>query len=84
MKQTAVQWYADKQESLQGIFSLGAITATEYYEKLSDLVKEAMELEKEQMFAYTKNRQVIGEYSQKFFEHDFEQYYKEIYGRESI
>jgi len=48
-KQTAVQWYAEQQESLRGIFSLGGTTATQYYEILNDILKEAMELEKVQI-----------------------------------
>ena len=54
MKQTAVQWYAQQQESLSGILSLGGITAVEYYEKLNNLVKEAMKLEKDQRIDFAK------------------------------
>ena len=44
-----------------------------------EVFKTALAMEKEQMFAYTKNRQVIGEYSQKFFEDDFEEYYNKTF-----
>jgi hypothetical protein len=81
-KQTAVQWYADKQESLQGIFSLGGITATEYYEKITELVKEAMELEKEQMkeFFFEGDSFSCSCYDSATDE-DFEEYYNKTFNQ---
>jgi hypothetical protein len=49
MKQTAVQWCVDKIDLLTHSYFLGAVKGTEYYEKLTDIVKEAMELEKKQI-----------------------------------
>jgi hypothetical protein len=48
-KQTAVQFCADKIDLLAHKYFLGAIKGIEYYEKLTKIVKEAMDLEKEQI-----------------------------------
>lgn len=80
MKQTAVQWYADKQESLQGIFSLGGITATEYYEKMTELVKAAMQLEKEQITdAFNSGEDNIDANGGLIIKNGSEQYYNKTY-----
>jgi hypothetical protein len=79
-KQTAVQWYADKQESLQGIFSLGGITATEYYEKMTELVKAAMQLEKEQITdAFSSGEDNIDANGGLIIKNGSEQYYNKTY-----
>lgn len=44
-----------------------------------DKAVSLLDKEKEQMFSYTKDRQVIGEHTDKFFRKDFEQYYNETY-----
>ena len=79
-RQTAVQWYADKQESLQGIFSLGGITATEYYEKMTELVKAAMQLEKEQITdAFNSGEDNIDANGGLIIKNGSEQYYNKTY-----
>jgi hypothetical protein len=68
-KQTAVEWLwrwiNDNQEAT--------------IEQGNKAFEQAKKMEKEQMFSYTKQRQIIGEYSMKFFTEDFEQYYNETY-----
>lgn len=71
-KQTAVDWLFDQMEQMQ--YFIG--------NDLYNAVKEAKEMEKEQMFNYIKKNYVIGENSMKFYEEEFEQYYNETYGKE--
>lgn len=46
-----------------------------------DKAQELLNMEKEQMFGYTKYRQVIGPYTEDYFTEDFEKYYQENYGK---
>jgi hypothetical protein len=68
-QQTAVEWFynAIEKNPLLNLFTL--------YE-------QAKAMEKEQMFAYTKEKQIIGEHTEKFFTEDFERYYKQTYKTE--
>jgi hypothetical protein len=72
-KQTAVEWLVQyvHSEQYQKAFGQTYISI--------ELLEQAKAIEKEQMFSYTKQRQIIGEYSMKFFTEDFEQYYNETY-----
>lgn len=63
---TAVEWLVNQVEDFIGLIPV-------------DIIEKAKAMEREQMFSYTKQRQVIGENSMKFFTEDFEQYYKETY-----
>jgi hypothetical protein len=72
MKQTAVEWL---QECLSSHLS------HQEQMQFEGLFQQAKAMEKEQMFSYTKQRQVIGEKSMRFFTEDFEQYYNETYGK---
>lgn len=83
-KQTAVEWLMNK--SLKHTYILN----TEYVkdkriiielDEFINLFEQAKQMEKEQMFSYTKEKQVIGENSMKFFKEDFEQYYNKTYKR---
>ena len=65
-QQTAVDWLLDR------FLFAGWGLPVEWRE-------QAKAMEKEQMFAYTKDKQVIGEHTEKFFTEDFEQYYNEKY-----
>jgi hypothetical protein len=51
-QQTAVEWYAGKVHDLQVAKDFGAISVTEYYEKLTKAVQQAKEMEKEQMIEF--------------------------------
>ena len=53
------------------------ISADQVVLKIYKLLKK----EKEQMFAFTEDRNVIGKYSEKFFREEFEQYYNETYNK---
>ena len=75
-KETAIEWLIDKLMDEELLWVDGK-PDNDY--TLIDIIKKAKELEKEQMFVYTKDRQIIGEHSSKFFSEDFEQYYKETY-----
>jgi hypothetical protein len=46
-----------------------------------DIIEQAKEMEKAQMFAYTQARKVIGEHTKKYFEEDFKNYYNETYNK---
>ena len=76
MKQTAVEWFVEEMFK-QGYFNDKQLTIS----NIKHFVKQAKEMEKEQMFSYTKEKQVIGENSMKFFKEDFEQYYNKTYKR---
>jgi hypothetical protein len=45
-QQTAVEWYAGKVHDLEVAKDFGAISVTEYYEKLTKAVQQAKEMEK--------------------------------------
>ena len=51
-KQTSVEWYAGKVHDLEVAKDFGAISVTEYYEKLTKAVQQAKEMEKEQMIEF--------------------------------
>lgn len=79
-KQSAVQWYADKQTSLIGIYFLGGITLTQYYEKLTDIVKEALKIEREQIINAHGNKKRMCRGEGNYLEtYTGEQYFKETY-----
>jgi len=44
---TPVQWFASKSEDLRGKLALGAITITQYYEELNNVLKVALEMEQQ-------------------------------------
>ena len=67
-KQTAVDWLATY---LKGITSLNC----------DEVIQQAKEMEKEQMFDYIKKNYINGEHSLKFHKEEFEQYYNETYGK---
>ena len=71
MKQTAVEWLFEQVANLDWRNLQG--------DKKLEIFEQAKAMEREQMFSYTKQRQVIGENSMKFFTEDFEQYYNENY-----
>lgn len=74
-----------QQTALQELIAWGDEMLLNHPQKLlsfSEVIDKAVSLlekEKEQMFAYTKDKQVIGEYTDKFFTEEFEQYYNEKY-----
>jgi len=43
------------------------------------IIEKAIQMEKDQMFAYMKNKQTIGGLATAFFKDDFEQYYNETF-----
>ena len=67
-QQTAVDWYYEQ------TIVLGK---TNY----SELIEQAKQMEKEQMFEFTKKHHIIGEYSKNFYTEEFEKYYNETYGK---
>ena len=71
MKQTAVEWLVEQLENHNGVTRPA----------FDNVIQQAKAKEKEQMFSYTKEKQVIGENSMKFFTEDFEQYYNKTYKR---
>jgi hypothetical protein len=80
MKQTAVQWCVDKIDLLTHSYFLGAVKGTEYYNKLTDIVKEAMELEREQIINAHGNKKIMSRGVGNYLEtYTGEQYYKETY-----
>jgi len=46
---TPVQWFASKSEDLRGKLALGSISPIEYYEELNNILKVALEMEKQQI-----------------------------------
>jgi hypothetical protein len=80
MKQTAVQWCTDKIDLLTHSYFLGAVKGTEYYNKLTDIVKQAMELEKEQMkeFFFKGDSYSCSCYDSPI-DADFEEFYNQTY-----
>jgi hypothetical protein len=79
-QQTAVEWYAGKVHDLEVAKDFGAISVTEYYEKLTKAVQQAKEMEKERIIkAYQQG--VTDEYGDTItFTTEGEQYHKETYG----
>ena len=76
-QQTAVEWYAGKVHDLQVAKDFGAISVTEYYEKLTKAVQQAKEMEKEQiMKAHISAGARLEDISIEAAEH----YYNETYG----
>ena len=75
-KQTAVQWQLDQlsSENLLSIFTYDQAT------RIMEIVEEAKEMEKEQMWEYIKKNYCIGPKSLEFHKLEFEQYYKQTYG----
>jgi hypothetical protein len=77
MKQTAVEWFEVELESISVDFSGGIITFKEFIEQYEKLLKQAKEMEKQQMcqFAF--------DYQDEFFNNGkvspIEQYYNETF-----
>ena len=69
-KQTAIEWLVEKIEQANPSFKFDA------------LIRQAKEMEKEQMFEYIKNIYVIGENSSKFHQEEFEKYYNETFNKD--
>ena len=68
-QQTAIKW-------LEGV-----LKEYKYLSKDADhYFQAAKQMEKEQMFEFTKKHHIIGEHSRKFYTEEFEQYYNETYG----
>jgi hypothetical protein len=49
MKQTAVQWALEQQHTLIALKNFGSIDDSEYFNRSSKVVEEAMKMEKQQM-----------------------------------
>ena len=69
LEKTAIEWFANEIKGGQLITN----------QKFKDLVEQAKEMEKQQMFDYVKNKYVIGEHSLKFHQEKFEKYYNETF-----
>jgi hypothetical protein len=72
MKQTAVEWFYDKVIQKQ---------YKDIDDSLEDLLNQAKEMEKQQMFEYIKNNYCIGPRSLEFHRLEFEQYYNETFNK---
>jgi hypothetical protein len=59
MKQTAVEWYAEKSGELELKRTQGDISLHELVIELSNLLQQAKEMEKEQMIEFAKYTSVI-------------------------
>jgi hypothetical protein len=59
---------------------LGIPQAMTFYIDHQEEIREAKEMEKEQMWEYIKNNYCIGHRSLEFHRLEFEQYYNETYG----
>jgi len=75
-KQTAVNWLTEQIKSDQ---KQKALSTSEWMQ----VIDQAKQMEKEQMFDYIKKNYVNGEHSLKFHKEEFEQYYNETYGKET-
>jgi hypothetical protein len=73
-KQTAVEWFNDE-----------IIIHLNFDQRLylKDILKQAKEMEKEQMWEYIKKNYCIGHKSLEFHRLEFEQYYNETYKNET-
>jgi hypothetical protein len=49
MKQTAVEWYAEQSQEIRMEEARGNISTTEMITKLSDILKQALEMEQKQL-----------------------------------
>jgi 1,4-dihydroxy-2-naphthoyl-CoA synthase len=77
-KQTAVEWYAGRVHDIERCLKLGIISTIDYYEQLTKAVKQAKEMEKEQiMNAFSMG---IGNANRMEATKDAEQWYNETYG----
>jgi hypothetical protein len=74
-QQTAVEWLW---EQIDEILPFSVDTETGI--KLYNAKEQAKEMEKEQMWAYIKEKYCIGPKSLEFHKLEFEQYYNETYG----
>lgn len=80
MKQTAVEWL---QEQLKKGVDFNPLDKNSYLDNVEKLFNQAKAMEKEQMFAFTRHYHIIGEATNVFYKHEFEQYYNETYGKDS-
>lgn len=66
MKQTAIEWLATELGLSNDPFTMKRIN-------------QAKELEKQQMFEFTKKIHVIGQQTEDFYTEEFDKYYNETY-----
>ena len=77
MKQTAVQWYAIESGKLEVERAKGYLTFSQMFDKMLEILKQAKEMEKEQMEdIYIGHNQYNDEYE------TFEQYYNQTFKSE--
>jgi hypothetical protein len=79
-QQTAVEWGIEKLASLTFDYMAGFISKREYDQLSKGVIRQAKEMEKEQMWKYIKINYCIGHRSLEFHRLEFEQYYNETYG----
>ncbi len=79
-KLTPVQWFASKSEDLRGKLTLGAISPIEYYEELNNILKVALQMEKQQIIDAFK-RGTINEMN-GIEELNSEEYYNETFKKD--
>jgi hypothetical protein len=66
--QSAVEWLVEK------------LMKGEFINTPTELIEQAKEMEKQQMFGFTNHHHVIGEGTERFFKEEFELWYNETYG----
>jgi hypothetical protein len=64
MKQTAVEWLAEKMLYIDNEYDMKLITKSEYHAKRRDIIEEAKEMELNQMLKHTE-KYVFGESLEK-------------------
>lgn len=74
MTQTAVEWLVKELNQKIDFIPM------DKWDVIRDIVQQAKAMEKEQMFSFTRHYHIIGESTNVFYKHEFEQYYNETYG----
>jgi len=78
MKQTAVQWYAERLYDLEMAYNQGVIKTNTYIKGKREAVEQAKEMEKQRMIEFAQLYAVI--HCMGDITKNAEQYYNETYG----
>jgi hypothetical protein len=78
-KQTAVQWYFEKQTELDNSFDEQEVDILEYIERKKEIQDQAKQMEKEQMIEFATDTHNLNYYKNKSFRKESEDYYNETY-----
>jgi hypothetical protein len=81
MKQTATDYFYDRMLKLFMQYHEEDVPTINFGELITEAHEQAKVMEKEQMFAFTRHYHIIGEATNVFYKHEFEQYYNETYNQ---